>query len=470
MSRINHSNKKLLISLSLVALMVFGIVGTAYAAEFPQGETIPAATTVDDDVFLSGNNVVVDGTVNGILFAAGQTVTLNGTVNGDAFLFGETIVVSEGAVVTGNLFTGAAEITVNGSVEGSVFGGSSAMNLEKEAIVARNLFYGGFSLTTVEGSSVGRDLYLGAYQGLLSGMVDRNLNVGVAALQLNGSVGGDVVVDMGEGSDTTQSGDWMNYNPYVSKYVETVLEPGLSVGDHATIGGKSTFIGTVDETSQLSPVTADSVVYQTPVPAVSDGNRAPFDGNVRPFNRHFSGGFMWGKALSVVQSLIKLFVLGALALWLLRKPFMKLVDAAYREPMKSMGWGFVLIAVGVLGALIVPLVFIMIGVLVGFLSLGSLLGFWFGLIGSALGLAFLAFFFAVFTVSKVVAAYMFGKWLMKAVFKQNEEKVWLNLLVGVFLYVLIRAIPVVGWLAGLAATLIGAGSLWLAWSNRKAAA
>jgi hypothetical protein len=172
----------------------------------------------------------------------------------------------------------------------------------------------------------------------------------------------------------------------------------------------------------------------------------------------------------VVQSLIRLFALGALALWLLKKPFMKLVDAAYQEPMKSMGWGFVLIAVGILAAFIVPLVFIMIGVVVGFFSLGGLLPFWFGLVGAALMLAFLLFFFAVFTASKIVASYMFGKWLMKVVFKQAEEKVWLNLLVGVFLFVLIRAIPVLGWLAGLAATLIGAGAFWLAWSNRKAVA
>ena len=101
----------------------------------------------------------------------------------------------------------------------------------------------------------------------------------------------------------------------------------------------------------------------------------------------------------------------------------------------------------------------MIGVLVGIVSLGSLLPFWFGLIGAALSLIFLAFFFAVFTVSKIVAAFMFGKWLMKVVFKQTEEKVWLDLLVGVFLFVVIRAIPFVGWLAGLAATLIGAGAL-----------
>ena len=470
MSRINSGNKKLLISLSLVALMVFGIVGTAYAAEFPKGETIPASTTVDDDVFLSGENVVVDGTVNGVLFAAGKTVTLNGTVNGDAFLAGETIVVSDSAVITGNLFTGAAEITVNGTVEGSVFSGSSALNLENQAKVARNLFYGGFSLTTAESSSVGRDLYVGAYQALLSGAVERNLHADAAALQLNGSVAGDAIVNMGEVSEADQSGDWMDYNPYISKYVETVLQPGLYVADGASIGGKTTFTSSVNETSQLSKITTGTVVYQTPVPSMTDQSGSHYSTNVRPFNRHYSDNFVWAKGFSVVQSLIKLFVLGALALWLLQKPFMKLVDAGYREPMKSMGWGFVLIAVGVMGVFIVPLIFIMIGILVAFLSLGSLLPFWFGLIGTAMSLAFILFFFAVFTVSKIVAAYMFGKWLMKAVFKQTEEKVWLNLLVGVFLFVLIRAIPVVGWLAGIAATLIGVGTFWLAWSNRKAAA
>lgn len=470
MSRINLRNKKLLISLSLVALMVFGIVGTAYAAEFPKGETIPASQTVDDDVFLSGENVVVDGTVNGILFAAGTTVTINGTVNGDAFLAGETIVVSESAVITGNLFTGAAEITINGAVDGSVFGGSSAMNLENQAKVARNMFYGGFSLTTAKNSTIGRDLYVGAYQGLLSGSVERDLHAETAALQLNGSVGGDAVVDLGEVSEADQSSEWMDYNPYISKYVETVLQPGLYVADSASIGGKTTFISSVNESSQLGAITTGTVVYQTPVPAMTDQSGSTYGGNVRPFNRYYSDNFVWAKGFSVVQSLIKLFVLGALALWLLQKPFLKLVDAAYHEPMKSMGWGFVLIAVGILAAFIVPLVFIMTGVLVTFLSLGSLLPFWFGLIGAALSLVFLAFFFAVFTVSKIVAAFMFGKWLMKAVFRQTEEKIWLDLLVGVFLFVLIRAIPVVGWLAGLAATLIGAGAFWLAWNNRKAAA
>jgi len=458
-------NKIWAISLSLAALLVLGVFGSVSAAEFPSGQTIPASQTIDDDVFISGENVVIDGTINGILFASGATVTVNGTVNGDAVLMGETVVVSKGAVINGNLFTGAAEIIVDGTVTGSVFGGSSAM--KTDASIGRNLFYGGFSLTTGADSKVTRDLYAGAYQAELSGAVERDLKLGAAALTLNGTVGRDAVIDLGDVDESTQSAEFMGYNPWISRYVEKVQQPGLVIADSAVIGGKVTLTSSVDESSELASAAASTVIYQTPVP-YTDGQPQPMPGEVKPFQKDFTSRLAWSTALNVVRSFIRLFVLGALALWLLQKPFKKLVAAAYKEPMKAMGWGFVIIAVGVLAMFIVPLAFVMVGVLVGFLSLGSLLFVWFGLIGTTLSLAVLLFFFAVFTVSKLIAAYMLGEWLMKVLFKQTEEKVWLNLLVGVFLFVLIRAIPIVGWLAGLAATLIGTGAFWLVLVNRKA--
>jgi hypothetical protein len=54
-------------------------------------------------------------------------------------------------------------------------------------------------------------------------------------------------------------------------------------------------------------------------------------------------------------------------------------------------------------------------------------------------------------------------------FKHETEKPWLSLLLGVFLYVLIRAIPVVGWLAALTATLFGMGAFWLTYLKKKTA-
>lgn len=469
MSNFVRSNSKWVITLSLVLVMILGGFGTVSAAEFPKGETIPASQTIDDDVFISGDNVVVDGTINGMLVAAGKTVTVNGTVIGDAVLMGETIVVSEGAVIDGNLFSGAAEIIVNGTVTGSVFGGSSAMTFGSTASAARNLFYGGFSLTTEEGSIVSKDLYVGAYQTMLSGNVDRDLAIGAAAVELSGAVGRNATIDVGQVDDSTETASVMEYNPWVSKYVDRVLQPGLAIAESASIDGKVTYTSSVDESSQLAEVAVGAVVYQTPVPIENEYAQNQYSpSQVRSFSQNYSKGFFWTRALSVTRTFIKLFVLGALALWLLAKPFKKLVDAAYQQPMKAMGWGFIIIAVGFVAMIIVPLVFIMVGVLIGFLSLGSLLYVWFGLIGSALLLAAMLFWFAVFTLSKLLAAYMFGAWLMKAVFKQAEEKVWLNLLIGVFLYVVIAAIPVVGWLAALAATLIGTGAFWLALTKKKA--
>lgn len=457
-----------LFAVSLVLLLILSIVGIVSAAEFPKGETISADETIDDDVFISGNNVVIDGTINGILFANGQIVTLNGTVNGDAFLIGETIIVSNSAVVDGNLVIIGADITLNGSVSGSVFGGSVAMVLEKDAAVGRNFYYGGFSLITEEGSVVGKDLFSGNYQSMLSGAIERDLKVGAGAVELNGTVGRNAVIEIGDDQAPEESMAWMQFNPYLSQYVPVVVEPGIRVSDSASIDGKLTYTSSVKQTSVLENITSGVVIYQTPVPDGGSAARLNYSADeIQPFNRDFPN-IVWRKAaMNIARNFIKLMALGALALWLLSKPLKKIVDAAYKEPLKAMGWGIIVMAVGFFSALILPLVFIMVGVIIGFVSLGSLLYVWFGIVGLTYLLASTLFFFTVFTLSKLIAAFMFGEWIMTAVFKETKEKVWLNLLIGIFLYVIIRAIPFIGWVAALTATLIGTGAFWLAVTTKN---
>ncbi len=458
-----NSKAKWLLAVSLVFVLVLSAIGTVSAAEFPKGETIPANETIDDDVFISGNNVVIDGIVNGILFAGVETVTLNGTVNGDAFLVGETIVVSSSAEVDGNLVIVGANISMNGSVSGSVFGGSVAMVLEKDADVGRNFYNGGFSLTTEEGSVVRKDLFSGNYQSLLSGAIERDLKIGASAIEFNGTVGRNAVIEVGDDQSPEESMTWMQVNPYLSQYVPVVVEPGIRVSDNASIDGKLTYISLVNQTSVLENITSGAVTYQAPVPNDRRSVGLDYSANeVYPFSSNFPN-FVWQTtAMNVARNFLKLMALGALALWLLSKPLKKVVDAGYKEPLKAMGWGFVVMAVGFLSALILPLVFIMAGVMIGFVSLGSLLYVWFGLVGLTYLLASALFFFTVFTLSKLIAAYMFGKWIMKAVFKEKKENAWLNLLIGVVLFVILRAIPFIGWLAAFAAILIGTGAFWLA--------
>jgi len=464
-----NRDAKWILSLSMVLVLVFGTVGTVSAAEFPEGETIPAGETIDDDVFIGGEYVVVDGTINGMLFAGGTTITVNGYVTGDALLMGETILVSESAVIEGNLFIMGGDLTINGTVTGSVFGGSADMNIGPVAVVGRNFYFGGFNLITDVGSVVGKDLFMGGYQALISGSVDRDLTVGAAAIELDGIVGRNAKLDVGEVDESGRMTSSMYFNPYLNRYVDSIIDPGIRVSDQAQIGGKLTYTSSQNVNTAMDKVTSGIVVYQTPVPYEGRSNRYGYRGDVKEFDRRNFGSFLFGAAaLNIARNFIKLMALGALALWLLSKPFQRLVNAAYAEPMKAIGWGFVLVAIGFLAIFIVPLVFVLVGILIGFISLASLLDFWFGLVGLTLLLAFMLFFFVVFTVSKILAAYMFGRWLLKGLFKMEEDKPWLNLLVGVFLYVMIRAIPFIGFLAGFTATLIGAGAFWLVLFQKQA--
>ena len=61
-----------LVPIALVLVISLGFVGTAQAVEFIENEDLPAGEVIDDDLFIVGDNVVINGTVNGDLFAFGQ--------------------------------------------------------------------------------------------------------------------------------------------------------------------------------------------------------------------------------------------------------------------------------------------------------------------------------------------------------------------------------------------------------------
>ena len=67
----------LLIIMLITLLMAVPVL----AAELRSGETIIIASgeEIDDDVYITGNNITVNGTINGDLIVAGGTITINST-------------------------------------------------------------------------------------------------------------------------------------------------------------------------------------------------------------------------------------------------------------------------------------------------------------------------------------------------------------------------------------------------------
>jgi cytoskeletal protein CcmA (bactofilin family) len=412
-------------------VMSFGAIGSVKAVEFVEDGKLPAGETIDDDLFIAGEIVTVDGTVNGDLFAVGETVTINGTVNGSLMASGQTVVV-------------------NGEVAGSVYSGASALTLGGTAKVGRNLYFGGYSLKIDEGASITRDLAFGGYQAMLDGEIGRDVYAGSGALEIGGSIGGDVNAEVAG----TEAG-FMPFQFFVPPGVPKSVPPGLRISDRAEIDGKIAYTSTSDQSDNIEADPDGGIVFSTPQPDEFNVDTSSEIGQAS-YGMRVANWF-----LQRTRETITLLAFGALILWLLPDLFNAVVNKAVSAPLPSAGWGLLTFLLGCVIALIAAGLILALAIFFGALTLGGL-GWTIAGVGfSSLGLALTIFILLISYGSKLVISFWGGKWLLeKFVPQAAETKIW-PLVLGVLIYVLLRAIPVLGWIIGVIVTLIGLGAMWL---------
>ena len=446
---------------ALVVTLAFGSARPVQAAVMDPDGVIEANEVVDDDVFLSGDAVRMDGTVKGMLVASGNTITINGTVNGDVFAFGNRVVVSEGAVVDGNLFGGASSVEVHGQVGGSVAVGSATLAVGEGAAVARNLYYGGYALEAAQNTTVGRSLYSATYQTKLAGDVAMNVGIAAAAVELTGKVGGDAVVDLGDtrpGDPAPQMGPYFAYPG--APQLPPALQPGLRMGPKAEVGGKLTYTSGQPMTGVESAVQG-GVVYQTPVPNQKEP-AAPVNAP-RTGANYFNMFLRW--LLGVVRNLLTLLLMGLLAVRFVPRVVAGSMEQTQAKPGHAAGYGLLTWLVGYVGAGLAVLAILAVGIFFAVVTLGALSRTVFGIGFSSLAVAFALFTLLVSYGSKLVVAYLVGNWLMGKLAPLASGRPYWAMTAGVVIYVLLRAIPFLGWVIGAAATLVGLGALVLVYQT-----
>ncbi|MCB0127090.1 MAG: polymer-forming cytoskeletal protein, partial [Caldilineaceae bacterium] len=414
-----RSGRMLFLSMITLLLVGAGVAGTTLpvaATDFRGGADVVlnANEIVDDDLFISGDTVTINGTVKGNLFTSGTVVTVNGHVEGSLFAAGRTIVL-------------------NGRTDGSVYVGGYALTVGETAQIGRNLNFGGFTLTTVAGSTIGRSLYGGGYQFLLRGAVDDDVNVGAGALELYGTVGGDVNGTVGVAED----GAAPVFMPQFEGAVAAVT-PGLRVDEAATIGGRlNVETTTVATPSQAAPV------YSIANPELR---------------------WALGEALALL-------IVGLLFLYLRPTYLQQAGDAAQYRFLPSLGFGFLILAVVVVAAPLVLGLLIALAVVGGWLTFGQLAGdiVGIGLITYVFVLGL--FIFTAGVLTKIVVAYTSGRFLVERVQPLEEIRGWraaFGLILGVIIYIGLRSIPFsIGGIIGFLVTLIGLGALYLAWRGHS---
>jgi cytoskeletal protein CcmA (bactofilin family) len=456
-----------ILTLSILFVLMLGGFTNVQAAGSDDDGTIGPDEVIYDDVFLNGDNVVMDGTVNGALFAAGNTVTINGTVNGDAILMGSNIIISESALINGNLLVGGQSIQLNGEVTGSVAAGSSTLIMSSGS-VARNVYYGGFSLEMEPEARVGIDVFSGVYQAMLKGIIGRDANIAAGAVEIDGSIARNANINMGQANSEETPGE--GYMPFTPMGITRVIEPGLRVSESASIGGKLTYTYSLNQGENISSQPAGGIVFQTPIP---EENKEPGVSFKEPEGRQFSPlSIIFGRFMSIParfwRDLSSLLILGAMAIWLLPSLLKKSVAQLRAQPLPAAGYGLLATIGGYIAAFLAGVVILLVSFIVTLFTLGALKTATFGLGFALLTLAFTVFILLVFFGSRLVVAYLVGEWLMNKLAPNSpasQQPFW-GLALGVFIFALLHAIPLVGWLFGLVATVFGMGAfvlLFLQW-------
>ena len=159
--------------LALVALFLALSPGPAAAADIRSGDvTIGTTETIDDDLYVFGSNVAINGTIHGDLIATGNNISVDGSVTGDVVAAGQSVMI-------------------RGQVGGSVRAVGNMVVLDGK--VTNDLLVAGNELTILSNGRVGRDAIVGAASTTISGQIGRDLQVGGTNVKIDGGIGGGVL-------------------------------------------------------------------------------------------------------------------------------------------------------------------------------------------------------------------------------------------------------------------------------------
>ena len=412
-------------ALVLLAVAVFAFPPSAQAQWISAGDTIPAGQVVDNDVLLTGNNVVVDGTVQGDVIAIGSTVTINGAVDGSLVAVGRTV-------------------AVNGSVGGSIYTAARTLRLGPASAVQGNVHFVGLLLESQRGSTVARDLVVGSVRAQISGEIGRALQSLILILTFDGKIGSPVGGQMEQpGPGTAPSGAHVAPQPVSETAGNTLL--------FVSLGGQ-----------KIAGYAAPARAYLFPARLQQEGDEA-----------EGVAGFLPEWLVARMGEFVTLLIVGGLAVWLLPSQLRIWADKVRRKPLPSFGFGLLAAiifanATGV--AILLAVMILFVGIWLGGISLWSLAFLFWGLAYSALTTVMSAFALTVFFGSKVIVAYMAGKLILSRLAPRAAEYRILFLLLGVVLYILLRSIPTVGWIIEILVVLFGLGAIWVAFRDRRSTA
>jgi cytoskeletal protein CcmA (bactofilin family) len=386
------------------------LVSTASAASWRTGDnvTVEKSEVIQDDLYVAGTDVRIDGTVNGDLIVGARTVTINGQVNG-------------------NLWASGATLILNGKVSQTARFAGSTIRVRNGARIGRDLLAAGSEIEIAPGSVVGRDVAFGGNQAHLNGQVARNAYGGANGIEVGGVIKGNAQLAVGDMQVLTTN--WTSPGT-----------PGLSFLPGGHIGGNLTL--QIPQNPVLPVGAVGGRVTYAPIAAVNVQTRpSPFAEFLRTFV---------GIALAAL-----------LLVWLARPRLMSMAGKLRALPAASLGYGALAFFGLPLIALLGMLVLVALAAVLTLLSLGNL-GLPLAFIGAPvlLGVGALVSWLALLA-AQGFTAYLLGDWIVRTTRPKAKPAVLLSALSGALILALLLQIPLLGGLLTFAVLLLSLGALWM---------
>lgn len=417
--------------IGLVGGVVILAAEVAAAVEFRAGQNVVVAAdeVIEEDLYVTGDTVTIDGTVRGDVVASGREVTLNGTVEGDLMACGQAVVI-------------------NGRVGDDARIAGMALKLGLLAEVVDDLVAAGFSLETEGGSSIGGTLLVAGFQALLGGDVSEDVKGSGSAIQLAGTVGGSVDLEMGE---STGAGPLLAFLP--TPVVMPAVSPGLTLADSARIGGDLSYTSAIE-----AYVASGSETLGTSKHRLTAG-----EAEEAPGTR--------AKLLQQLRRLVTLFVVGLMLAWLAPGWLPDLAATVRRRPLQSLGWGLGAVIALPVAMLALFGIVLLVALLFGLLTLSGLAALVVvtGLFGEGVLTAVL--WLGISFVAPLVIGLLVGRLVLERAAPDRAGGRIVPLLVGLVLLAALGAVPYLGRVVGFAVALLGLGALiQQLWSARRQSA
>lgn len=323
----------------------------------------------------------------------GTVVVGSGETRKNLYTVGSNVFVN--SQVQGDLFVGGGNVIIDGGVESDITAAAGTLTLNGR--IGGDARLGGGTITI--NSEIGGDLLIGGGQVFISekARVAGDLVVGGGTVTVDGPVLGSIRA--GSGS--------IIINNQVGGSVSIRAEDSVVFGDRARISGKITV-----KAPQEPEVRSGAVISSPEFTRVE--NR---DHNRNAFAKLFTLWFL----VKVLAYMLAGFVL----LYIIPKHSKRVLTRMRERFWPSAG-------VGVIVAIVVPIVSLIL--------LFTFIGYYIALIG-------FVWYAMVLLLSCLFAALFTGSYIVQKLMKKPELQFdWQAVVIGSVVYVLIGAIPVIGWI------------------------